>query len=220
MNIKVNNVNLYYEKYGQGQPIILLHGNQETHEIFDKLIDKLKNDYEVFAIDSRCHGKSDNPKEISYDLMCDDIIRFIKELNINKPILYGFSDGGIIGLLIAIKEPNLLSNLIISGANISPSAIKSFYMIITKLFYFFTRSKYIKMMLHEPNIPIEDLKKINIPVHVIAGEKDVIKLEHTELIANNIKDCTLEIIKNENHGSYIIHNEKIYLGGNYDWQVF
>ena len=210
MKILVNNVNLYYEEYGNGQPIILLHGNQETHEIFDKLIDKLKENYKVYAIDSRCHGKSENPIDISYDLMCDDIIEFIKKLNIQKPILYGFSDGGIVGLLIAIKEPNLLSNLIISGANITPDVLTFFDNMITKLFYFFTRSKYIKMMLDEPNIPLRDLKKINIPVHVLAGEKDVIKYEHTKLIADNISNSTLEIIKNENHGSYIIHSDKLY----------
>lgn len=210
MKIKVNGIELYYEKYGKGKPIILIHGNQESHEIFDKLIEKLKNNYEVFAIDSRCHGKSENSNEISYNLMCDDIIEFIKELNIEKPILYGFSDGGIIGLLVAIKEPNLLSNLIISGANINPDVFTIFDLLLTKLFYFFTRSKYIKMMLNEPNIPIEDLQKITIPVHVLAGEKDVIKLEHTKLIANNIPSSTLEIIKNENHSSYIVHSDKLY----------
>ena len=210
MKFKVNGIELYYEKYGKGKPIILIHGNQESHEIFDKLIEKLKSNYEVFAIDSRCHGKSENPKEISYNLMCDDVIEFIKKLNIQKPILYGFSDGGIIGLLVAIKEPNLLSNLIISGANINPDVFTTFDLLLTKLFYFFTRSKYIKMMLDEPNILIEDLQKITIPVHVLAGEKDVIKLEHTKLIANNIKNSTLEIIKNENHGSYIVHSEKLY----------
>ena len=210
MKIRVNDIELYYEKYGTGKPIILIHGNQESHQIFDKLIEKLKSNYEVFAIDSRCHGKSENPEEISYNLMCYDIIQFIKELNIEKPILYGFSDGGIIGLLVSIKEPDLLSNLIISGANISPDVFTRFDLIITKIFYFFTRSKYIKMMLDEPNIPIEDLQKITIPVHILAGEKDVIKLEHTKLIANNIKNSTLEIIKNENHSSYIVHSDKLY----------
>ena len=210
MKILVNNVNLYYEEYGKGQPIILLHGNQETHEIFDKLIYKLKDNYKVYAIDSRCHGKSENPIDISYNLMCDDIIEFIKKLNIEKPILYGFSDGGIIGLLVAIKEPDLLSKLIISGANITPDVITFFDNILTKLFYFFTKSKYIKMMLDEPNIPLSDLQKINIPVHVLAGEKDVIKYEHTKIIADNIKNSTLEIVKGEKHGSYIVHSDKIF----------
>lgn len=210
MKIKVNNVELYYEEYGTGNPIILLHGNQETHEIFDKLIEQLKKKHKVYAIDSRCHGQSENPTEISYNLMCEDIIQFIKELKIEKPILYGFSDGGIIGLLIAIKEPDILSNLIISGANITPDVFTTFDLILTKLFYFFTRSKYIKMMLDEPNISMEELQRIIIPVHVLAGEKDVIKLEHTKLIADNIKNSTLEIIPKENHGSYIIHSEKLY----------
>ena len=198
MLIKVNNININYEVYGQGSPIILLHGNQESHEIFDNLIEKLEETHTVYALDSRCHGKSDNPKEISYDLMAEDTIAFIKELKISKPTFYGFSDGGIIGLLVSIKEPELLSNLIISGANISPDVFTTFDMLLTKLFYFFTRSKFIKMMLDEPNI------------HVLAGEKDVIKLEHTKLIENNIKNSTLEIIKGEKHGSYIIHSDKIY----------
>ena len=210
MLVEVNNININYEVCGQGSPIILLHGNQETHEIFDKLIEKMQVNYTVYALDSRCHGKSDNPDKISYNLMAEDTIAFIKKLKISKPILYGFSDGGIVGLLIAIKEPDILSNLIISGANITPDATTKLDTILTKLFYFFTKNKLIKMMLDEPNIPLEDLQRITIPVHVLAGEKDVIRLNHTKLIADNIKNSTLEIVKGENHGSYIIHSDKIY----------
>ena len=210
MDITVNNINLHYEVYGEGKPIILLHGNQESHEIFDKLISKLESGFKVYAIDSRCHGKSENPKDVSYDLMCQDVIEFITKLNIEKPILYGFSDGGIIGLLIAIKEPNLLSKLIISGAQLNPGGADLKTIILDRVSYFFTRNKLIKMMVKEPNIKVEDLSKIIVPAHVIAGEKDLIKYEHTKLIADNIKNSTLEIVPNENHGSYIVHNDKIY----------
>lgn len=210
MKVFVNNVNLYYETFGEGQPIILLHGNSETHEIFDKIIEKLKSQYKVYAIDSRCHGKSENLMEISYNTMREDIIEFIKKLNIEKPILYGFSDGGIVGILVAIKEPNLLSKLIISGANITPDGIKKKDYIFTKLVYFLTRNKLFKMMLKEPNIKKEELNAINIPTIVLAGEKDCIKYEHTKFIADNIPNSTLEIIKNETHGSYIVHSEKLY----------
>lgn len=180
MDILVNNVKLYYEVYGEGQPIILLHGNQETHEIFDKLINKLKDNYKVYAIDSRCHGKSENPIDITYNLMCDDIIEFIKKLKIDKPILYGFSDGGIVGILMSIKEPQILSKLIVSGANITPDVL------------------------------LNELNRIKIPVVVLAGEKDIIKYKHSKLIADNIPNSILEIVNKENHGSYIIHSDKIY----------
>ena len=210
MNINVNDINLYYEIYGKGTPIILVHGNGETHQIFDVLIDKLKDNYTVYALDSRCHGKSQKTEKISYELMAQDMICFIKKLKINKPIFYGFSDGGIIGLLIAIKEPKLLSKLIVSGANLNPNGISKVILILSKIVYFITRNKLIRMMVKEPNISIKDLEKINIPTYVLAGQKDVIKEEHTRLIAENIKNSTLEIVPKENHSSYIVHSEKIY----------
>lgn len=210
MNINVNNVNLYYEVYGKGIPIILLHGNSETHEIFDKLIEKLKDKYKVYAIDSRCHGKSEDTNKISYELMRDDIISFIRKLKIDKPILYGFSDGGIIGLLVAIKEPEILSKLIISGANLNPNGMKKKMLFFCKLAYLIKKNKLFKMMCEEPNIQIKDLEKIKIPTIVLAGEKDIIKMKHTKLIANTIPNSKLEIIKNEDHGSYIINTDKIY----------
>ena len=210
MYINVNGVNLYYEVYGSGMPIILVHGNSETHQIFDVLIDKLKEDYKVYAVDSRCHGKSEKTKTISYDLMAEDMIEFIKKLKITKPIFYGISDGGIIGLLIAIKEPKLLSKLIVSGANLNPNGMSKSMLIVSKIGYFITRNKLFKMMIQEPNITIKDLEKIEVSTYILAGEKDVIKEEHTRLIAKNIKNSTLEIIPKENHSSYIVHSEKIY----------
>lgn len=152
MIINVNNININYEVYGEGRPIILLHGNSESHKVFDKLIDCLKRDYKVYAIDSRCHGKSENAKSISYELMAQDVISFIKKLDIEKPVLYGFSDGGIVGLLIAIAEPDILSKLIISGANIHPSGLGNINLFLYKIGYLFSRNKLVKMMISEPDI--------------------------------------------------------------------
>lgn len=142
--------------------------------------------------------------------MRDDVIEFIKKLNIERPILYGFSDGGIVGILVAIKEPNMLSKLIVSGANVTPDGIKKKDYIFTKLVYLLTRNKLFKMMLNEPNINKEELTNIKTPTIIIAGEKDCIKYEHTKYIADNIPNSKMEIIKNETHGSYIVHSEKIY----------
>lgn len=210
MYIQLDHVRLYYEEYGQGCPVILLHGNGEDHQIFGKLVNGLKEKHKVYAIDSRCHGKSEDPDELSYDLITEDVIAFIKKKKIGKPVLYGFSDGGIVGLLLAIREPELLSRLIISGANLEPSGMKWTTLTWCKIMYFFNRSKYYKMMITQPYISVEDLKKIRIPVHVLAGEKDVIKREHTKKIADSIENSTLEIVAGEDHGSYIVNSEKIF----------
>lgn len=210
MFVKVNGINMHYEVFGEGKPIILIHGNGENYKIFDKLIEKLQPKFKVYAIDSRCHGESEDTPEISYSLMTDDVIAFIKAFNIEKPILYGFSDGGIIGLMIAIKRPQILSKLIISGAQLNPQGAKRYSILLDEMNYLFTRNKLVKLMLKEPNIEVEDLKKIKIPVHVIAGQKDLIKYKHTKLIADSIPNSTLKIIPNEDHGSYIVNSDKIY----------
>ena len=210
MFVNVNGINMHYEVFGEGNPIILVHGNGESYKIFDKLIEKLQQNYKVYAIDSRCHGESEDTPKISYELMTDDVIDFIKVLKINKPLFYGFSDGGIIGLMLAIKEPELLSKLIISGAQLNPQGGKLSTVLYDKITYFFTRNKLVELMVKEPDIKVQDLKRIIVPTHVIAGEKDLIKYEHTKLIADNIPNSTLKIVPNEDHGSYITHNDKIY----------
>ena len=103
MNITVNGVNLFYEVYGHGKELILLHGNEETHEIFLPIINELKKQYKIYAIDSRNHGKSE--MTTIFDLvMANNIKEFIEVLNINNPHLIGFSDGGIIGLHLSLSE--------------------------------------------------------------------------------------------------------------------
>ena len=148
--------------------------------------------------------------DISYDLMAEDTAAFIKELGLKKPILYGFSDGGIIGLLIATRYPDLLSELIVSGANLFPKGIKWYSLLAWKIRYLFNRKKSIRMMLVEPDIKTRELQKIKIPVHVVAGERDIVSEKHTKLIAQNIPGATLDILPGENHGSYVVHSDKMY----------
>lgn len=204
-----NGIKLFYEKRGEGKPLLLLHGNGETHEIFDKLSKRLSEKYTVFCPDSRGHGKSSAVKEFDYNSMAEDIVGLIKALEIQKCILYGFSDGGIIGLIIAIKYPDLISGLIISGANVSPNGIKTFYLNYYKFINYFARSSLYRLMLNQPYINISELNTINIPVLVTAGQNDMIKIKHTKMIAESIKGSELIILSKENHGSYIINSNKM-----------
>lgn len=207
---KVQDITLYYEKTGQGSPIILLHGNGEDHRVFDKLILKLSGEYTVYAIDSRGHGKSSKTKSLDYYLMAEDIVEFIKLQNIGKPILYGFSDGGILGLIIAFRYPHLLSKLIISGANIHPEGIKLKYIKLFRFIYSVTRSPKFRLMLTQPDINDEDLRKICVETYVLAGSDDMIEEKHTRHIAECIEKSTLKILEGENHMSYVTHSPKLY----------
>ena len=210
MFIKVNGVELYYEKTGRGCPIILLHGNGESHAIFDVLTNRLSPNYTVYALDSRDHGKSGKVKSLDYGDMMEDIAAFIRELEINSPIIYGFSDGGIVGILLAIKYPTLISKLIISGANTRPAGVKVVTTLLMKITYFFTRSRKYKLMLTGPDIPDSELNTIVTPTLVLAGSKDIVKDEHTKSMSENIPGSVLRVLDGESHASYVIHSEKLY----------
>ena len=219
MYLKTNGIELYYEiagqgapviTGGQGEPVILLHGNGEDHTIFDVLIKRLSESRMVYAIDSRDHGKSSKVKDLDYGDMMEDVAAFIRELDIHRPIVYGFSDGGIMGLLLAIKYPGLISKLIISGANTAPDGAKRIYMILLRILYFFTRDRKAKLMLTQPNITDAELNTITAPTLVLAGSREFVKDEHTKNIANNIRGSVLKILEGETHDSYVIHSEKLY----------
>lgn len=212
MFLKVNDIDLWYEVKGTGHPFILLHGNSVTHEIFDVLMEELSKKFTVYAIDSRDHGKSTKTNKLSYDMMTEDVAAFINKLNLEKPLLYGLSDGGNVGLLVASKYPDLLSGMIISGANTSPEGVNKIWYILFKIIYFIFRQDKHRMVLEEPHITQDDLRKINIPVLVLAGEerKEFVKEEDTKFIAENIPDSTLKILENESHISYVVHSPKLY----------
>ena len=209
MTIHVNNIDIYYEKAGQGPPLLLLHGNGESHRIFRKAIGRLSEKFTVYAIDSRGHGKNGRVKELHYADMAEDMARFIEALGLERPMLYGFSDGGIIGLMAASEHPGLLSRLAVSGANITPEGLKAGTLRLMRIMYRLTRGAKWKLMLDEPDITGEQLGRIDMPTLVLAGEKDIIKEEHTRMIAGAIPGARLRILPGEGHGSYVDNNMKL-----------
>jgi len=210
MTFQHGDVVLYYEKTGQGPAIILLHGNSENSGIFDVLTKQLAPHYTVYAIDSRDHGKSSKVQVLNYTDMMEDVTAFVQALKLEKPVLLGFSDGGIIGLLLAMKYPDMLEKLIAIGANMSPAAVKWQWRLAMKTVFFFTRSRKFRLMLTQPNITTAQLNTITTPTLVLAGSKDVVNNAHTELIAQSISGSTLKILAGENHVSYVLHSEKLY----------
>ncbi|MBQ1357690.1 MAG: alpha/beta hydrolase [Oscillospiraceae bacterium] len=204
----VNGIQLYYEVVGSGSPLVMVHGNGEDHTIFNEAVDILKDRFTVYTVDSRDHGQSTKVSELHYSDMADDLLVFLNDLDLRDVTFYGFSDGGIIGLLLAQKTDRL-SRLIVSGANLTPDGVKSSLRLFIKIMYFFTKDSKLKMMLNEPHITTESLSAISVPTTVMAGEKDLIRRKETDAIAAAIPGSKLRIIKGEGHGSYIVHKTRI-----------
>lgn len=207
---KLNGIDFYYEVYGKGEPVLLLHGNNESINTFRFQIDKLKENYKVIAVDSRCQGRSSCDKtKLSYTQMASDMSALLDFLNLDKVIILGWSDGGNTGLDFALQYPEKVKSLITMGANLFPTeeAIKP--EILKQLKHSVRVNKSNKQLrrygkvgeicLKYPDMSPEDLNTIDIPVLVLAGENDVIVDEHTKLIANSLSNSELYIFPDQGH---------------------
>jgi len=212
-----NGVNISYIKSGEGPPLIFVHGNMGSSQFF-KDCPKLFKDYTVYMSDSRSHGKSDKVKRLNYDEMAEDIVNLIRHEGLDKgeekPLLFGFSDGGIIALKIAMKYPDLLGKIFPAGINLTPKGINGFWRFVTRVMFCLTFpfkfGDKMRLMLTQPNITTDDLKKITTPIIVLYGEKDIVKLADSQTVVDNAVNAKLVIVPKENHGSYIADNEKLY----------
>jgi len=184
-NFDFNGFNISYTKSGEGQPLIFVHGNMGSNKFFAKCPELFKG-YTVYMPDSRSHGKSDKVKRLNYNDMADDIVRLIEHEQIEKPVLFGFSDGAIVGTMIAIKHPDLLGKLFVAGINLTPKGIKGFWRLVTKVVFAFTFpfkfGDKMRLMMMQPNITADDLTAITVPTIVLYGEKDIVRLARKLLL--------------------------------------
>ena len=208
MWINVNGIKMYYEMHGSGRPLIMLHGNSEDHTIFYDSRVLLSKHFNVYTMDSRGHGHSTRVEELHYCDMADDMIAFMDQLDLRDVIFYGFSDGGIIGLLAAMRCDRI-GMLITSGANLTPAGVMAPFRLIAKAAYAVTKDPKMKLMLDEPDISTDELAQIKVPTVVMAGEKDLVLGKETAKIAMAIPGAKLRIIPGEGHGSYIVHKSRI-----------
>lgn len=207
MRININGIELYYEKSGEGRPLILLHGNGEDHTIFDRALPLLEKRFCCYAVDSRCHGQSGGGK-LHYESMAADMLAFLEALDLSDIVFYGFSDGGIVGLLTAARTDRI-TTLITSGANLTPNGVKLQLRLLVRLMNLKNRDPKLELMLHEPWIGDDVLTKIRAHSVILAGSRDVIRAKETRRIAETIPGAELIILRGEGHSSYIVHSEKI-----------
>ncbi|WP_395048667.1 alpha/beta fold hydrolase [Flavobacterium sp.] len=210
----VNGVKLFYEVYGEGEPLLMIHGNGGSFACFENQVAEFSKHFKVVLVDCRGRGNSSYQKgvELTFDLQVEDINIFLDKLNIKKTNILGWSDGGIIGLLFAIKYPEKVNKLVSSGANIFPDGAlhqEELEKWITELE---NNNKN-----HEndlaidlnnldfkyPNLKYSDLNVIKSKTLIIAGDHDEIKGEHTLKIYESIPDAQLAILPNSSHSALI-----------------
>jgi len=210
MRINVNGTSLFYETTGTGTSLLLLHGNGEDHHIFDPLADKLKERFTIFSIDSRNHGQSGKTDDYSYETMAEDIFAFTQSLALGPVNIIGFSDGAIVSLLMALRHRGCISKMALLGINLSPEDFTEESYQFVKQHYERTNDPLFRLMLEEPNISLEDVKEVGIPVLVAAGENDIFKPETFSQMVQVMPDASLVIMEGHTHDSYICGQDLLY----------
>lgn len=209
-SIQVNGQDLYYITRGpkDGKPVVLIHGNGGSHKSMrTQAMELARAGYRVYSPDSRGQGANPALEEYHYADMVEDTYCFINKLGLEKPVLFGWSDGGIILLMLEMAHPGICGPMAVSGANLYPDCGPDFEKF--KEWILSEGTPLAMMMLSEPQIDPEDLSAIKCPVLVCGGSEDLISVEHTTLISDSIPGSRLVILQGEDHGSYIKKSPKM-----------
>lgn len=223
---EVNGIKMYYEIYGQGNPLVLVHGGGSTIQTnFEKIIPLLAQNRQVIAVELQAHGRTnDRNADLTFEQDADDVATLLANLKIAKADIFGFSNGGTTTLQIAIRHPELVDKIILGSALAKRNGVpKAFwgFMENAKLENMpeqlkegykkvaadtnglqIMHDKDAKRMVNFKDIPDEQLQSIKAPVLIIIGDKDIITPEHAMELHRQIKNSELAIIPG-GHGQYI-----------------
>ena len=219
-------IQLNYTEKGEGEVLILLHGNGEDITYFEHQLEYFSQFYRVIAVDTRGHGKSPRgTKPFTIVQFAEDLYDFMVYHGIEQANILGFSDGGNIALTFALKHPDMLKKLILNGANLYPDGVRFEVQIPIIAEYYIAKAaapfneKMCKkaelygLMVNEPEFDPVGLRNMNVPTLVIAGENDMIRTSHTKMISRYLPDAQLAIIEgdhfiaNKNHEKFnsVVH---------------
>lgn len=212
----VRGIRLYYESYGKGRPLVLLHGNGGSSRDFAPTIPAMAAHHRVIALDSRAHGQSADPGDsLSFELMADDVAALLDHLHLDSADVIGWSDGGITALLLALRHPRKVRRLVATGANLWPDSTalmpelwrqqqRGYAENKDKTFADPVRRndwKVFRLDVFQPNVPLTALRGIKAPAFIIAGDHDVIVPQHTVAIYRSLPRAWLWIVPNCGHAT-------------------
>ncbi len=223
---EINGIEMYYEIYGKGKPIVLLHGGGSTIQSnFEKIIPLLAKNRKVIAIELQAHGRtSDRNSDLSFEQDADDVASLLSTLEIHRTDILGFSNGGTTTIQIAIRHPHIVDKIILASALAKRNGMPDWFWkymdnaslenmpIQLQQAYHNVSSKPnglqvmhdkdVKRMLEFKDIPEDKINSIEVPTLLVIGDKDVISIEHTLELHKLITNSKLAIIPG-GHGEYI-----------------
>lgn len=214
----VNGIEMHYRVVGKGSPILLIPGGLSDQHVWDAQLPILARHHTVIVADSRGQGRSTRTRDpITYGLMADDYVALLDFLRIDKVDLVGWSDGGIIGLDIAMRYPERLKSLFAQAANVTPDGNTGYIEAraegkpIPELRHYESIDKEIHALwANEPNYTGEELSDISVRTAIVIGDHDTaITREHTEFIASQIPGAQLIILPDAGHG-VPVENPRLY----------
>jgi pimeloyl-ACP methyl ester carboxylesterase len=221
---EANGIRIHYAIYGRGTPVILIHGGLANADYWGNQVTALAPHHTVVVMDSRGHGRSTrDSRPYGYDLMAGDVVALMDVLKLPKADIVGWSDGGIIGLDLAMHHPDRVGRIFAFAANTTTTGVKdgveknpTFAAYIARAggeyaAYSATPRQYgafvdqiSKMWADQPNWTDAQLGAIKTPVLVVDGDHDeAIKREHTEHIAAVIPGAGLLILPNVSHFAFL-----------------
>lgn len=213
--VSVAGARIYCEEYGQGEPLLLLHGDGQSIKDFSQQIDALAQHFRVIAVDTRSQGKSidSTTKPLSYALFAADMQQLLDSLHVPRARVLGWSDGGNTALEMAIRYPARLQSIAVMGANLFPAGIDpDVLLMLRKQVQLFEHEpqptvadreqmRLHRMMLQEPRMSFEALHHVAMPVLVMAGERDLVLDVHTRALAASLPQGKLLIFAGATHNA-------------------
>lgn len=213
--LETGNGQIFYRKGGEGPPLLLLHGNGEDSSLFQALYPFFLDHFSVLAMDTRGHGLSElGQGKLTFSSISQDILGILAMERVSAVHVIGYSDGGNIGLYLAARYPAAVSSLIVLGANFEAEGLleESYQEILQEREQLLElldeegthrRLQILNLMLDELALSEADLKQVQAPVLVMAGEYDLIKEEQTRRLAASLPDARLQFVAGGGHGFFL-----------------
>jgi pimeloyl-ACP methyl ester carboxylesterase len=229
---EIRGLRMYYETYGAGSPLLLIHGGAGNGMQFEKQIPAFAPHHLLILPDCRAQGRTtDRPGPLTYHDMAEDMIALLDHLQLSQVDVMGWSDGGVIGLDMAIHHPGRVRHLVTFGANFSPDGLNpedvkwnqtatadsfgpGMRLIWTRLnpepkHYEEAMNKILEMWRTEPRFTMAQLHSIHAKTLICAGEHDLIRPAHTKALAQAIPGATMWIVPDASHGAMLERPEVV-----------